>query len=95
MLQIVFILILIIIIVIIIIISVNIIIKWCEVYEITFVTFIIIKINTPFSLSELLRLWLSRQLLCSQELNQLLQLEGVEMISNIWFVGFAIMLQSE
>ena len=73
--QIVFILILIIIIVIIIINIVN----------------IFIKINPPFSLSKLLKLWLSPQLPCSQGLNQLsrAQLRRSEIISNIWFVGFA------
>ena len=34
----------------------------------------IININPPFSLSKLLKLWLSLQLLCSQDLNRLLQL---------------------
>ena len=56
---------------------------------------IIIKINPPFSLSTLLKFWLSPQLLCTQDLNQLSQLRRSEMISNNWFVGSTVTLPWE
>ena len=47
------------------------------------ITIIIIKINPPFSLSKLVKLCLSLQPLCSQDLNQLSKFRRNEMISNI------------
>jgi len=53
------------------------------------------KINPPFSLSELLKIYIIRSsILCLQDLNQLSHLRRQKKISNIWFIGSPVTLQN-